>query len=468
MEIANVWGLSPQTVETWGTQLKDFYERYRPHLRGKTRDGSHNGFIMLQGFLQLNSGRTYKNIARKITGEEKQHENLQHFMSDSPWSSRAVFAQIRSDLASDSRLHGGTYNIDETGDACSGRGKAGSSRQYIGRLGKVTLGQVGVLCSYSYDRQWWLVAGDLFLPEKWFDSDHQTKWKKLHIPLERTFQTKIELAIEQLHRLASEGMIADWIGADSFYGRSSAFRTAVEGLGKRYLVSIPFDMSVWLDHPIDVKAARMSKVSELSKSLDFEPIAARHSERGTLIHDYAFRTVYVCSNPDEAVINHQYQALTLVIRKEKTGKCSYSLSNADLATTSKQRLAIQRCERYFVERTIQDSKSELGLDESQAVKYRAYMHTLALCAMALCFYNQLKGQQRQAYASQEEVKKKLAIDQLPDLSLANVKELLSVVLPLPELTLKQAHEFVISKLMNRAKSTASRVKKLVQKEVLLE
>lgn len=468
MTSENAWGLSPEIVENWGTQLKIFYDRYRFHLRGKTRDGSAHGLVMLRGMLQLNSGRTYKNIAREITGEEKQHENLQHFMSDSPWSSAAVFKQIRADLACAPSLHGGTYNFDETGDACSGLSKAGSSRQYIGRLGKVSLGQVGVLCSYSYNSQWWLVDGELFLPKKWFDSEHQTKWKKLHIPPDRTFQTKIELAIEQLNRIAAEGMVGEWVGADSFYGRSNDFRAAIDALGKRYLVSIPFDMSVWLADPLKVNTARMSKVCDLVESLDFEPIATRHSERGRLIDDYAFRTVYVCVNPDDLVSKHRYQALILVIRKEKTGKCSYSLSNASLTTTTKQRLALQRCERYFVERTIQDSKSQLGFDELQAVKYRAYMHTLALCGMALCFYNELKGQQRQAYASEEEVKKNLEIDCLPDLSLANVKELLSVVLPLPELTLKQAHEFVISKLMNRAKSTASRAKKQARKEVLLE
>ena len=121
-------------------------------------------------------------------------------------------------------------------------------------------------------------------------------------------------------------------------------------------------------------------------------------------------------------------------------------------------LALWRSQRYFVERTIQDTKSELGWDELQAVKYRAYMHTLALCAMALVFMADIKIDQRKDYTKPIIVKEKLNLPQLPDLSLANVKELLKSIFPLPQLSKEQAVQKVINTLFKRAKATQSKYK----------
>jgi hypothetical protein len=52
----------------------------------------------------------------------------------------------------------------------------------------------------------------------------------------------------------------------------------------------------------------------------------------------------------------------------------------------------------------------------------------------------------------------MAVEVLPALSTANVRELLKAVLPLPQLTPEQATQRVITHLVNRARSTSSRLK----------
>jgi hypothetical protein len=42
---------------------------------------------------------------------------------------------------------------------------------------------------------------------------------------------------------------------------------------------------------------------------------------------------------------------------------------------------------YFVERSIQDAKSELGWDEFQAIKYRTWEHQLALTMLVSSPHN---------------------------------------------------------------------------------
>ena len=50
-----------------------------------------------------------------------------------------------------------------------------------------------------------------------------------------------------------------------------------------------------------------------------------------------------------------------------------------------QRLAECKSQRSFVERSIQNAKSELGGDDFRAIKYRAWEHLLALKILAAWF-----------------------------------------------------------------------------------
>jgi len=100
----------------------------------------------------------------------------------------------------------------------------------------------------------------------------------------------------------------------------------------------------------------------------------------------------------------------------------------------------------------------MGWDECQAQKDRAGEHHLALTAAAVWFVAQTKLAWAQASPRDPALARQLAVEVLPALSTANVREVLKAVLPLPQLTLEQATELVIMPLVNRARSTSSRLK----------
>ena len=52
----------------------------------------------------------------------------------------------------------------------------------------------------------------------------------------------------------------------------------------------------------------------------------------------------------------------------------------------------------------------------------------------------------------------MQVDRLSRLSIANVRKLLRAVMPLPQLTPAEAMDLVITHLINRARSTSSRLK----------
>ena len=83
---------------------------------------------------------------------------------------------------------------------------------------------------------------------------------------------------------------------------------------------------------------------------------------------------------------------------------------------------------------------------------------MALTAAALWFVAQTKFEWAQRYTRDPALAHQLQVEVLPALSTANVRELLKAVLPLPQLTPPEAMDLVITHLINRARSTSSRLK----------
>jgi hypothetical protein len=87
---------------------------------------------------------------------------------------------------------------------------------------------------------------------------------------------------------------------------------------------------------------------------------------------------------------------------------------------------------------------------------------LALTAAALWFVAQTKWAWAQMYTRDPALARQLEVEVLPALSTANVRELLKAVLPLRQLTPAEAMDLVITHLINRARSTSSRLKSQVK------
>jgi SRSO17 transposase len=76
-------------------------------------------------------------------------QNIQHFMSESPWSGEAVCRQVQDEVkARPELLAGGVLLVDESADEKASGKSAGAAKQHNGRMGKVETSQVGVLLSY--------------------------------------------------------------------------------------------------------------------------------------------------------------------------------------------------------------------------------------------------------------------------------------------------------------------------------
>jgi len=305
---------------------------------------------------------------------------------------------------------GAVVLVDESADEKAGTASAGAAKQYNGRLGKVQTSQVGVLLSYVNltvrSGFWSWITGQLFLPEAWFAASHKTRRQQQGIPEALRFKTKVELAWEGIQEVIASGLPFEVVGFDSLYGRSGWLRARIRQSQQRYMAEVPADTAVYLDPPtvgmaprqgargrpptrVQVLAGETVRVDSLRETLDWQRLRIRATERGELCERFAAGRVWTV---------HEGQAVEdwLVIREEAQDRYSYALCNAT-ADTSLAQLAWWKCQRYFIERANQDAKSELGWDELQAQKYRAWHHHLALTVLASWFIAQTRLDWAQSY-----------------------------------------------------------------------
>jgi SRSO17 transposase len=129
------WGLPLDEIVQLGQRLDGFYDRFRVSLRTQTRDTSQYGFRYISGLLRMETRRNMANIGRKTDVPE---QNMQHFISESPWAGRELITAVQDDIKQHPEFQGGAILIvDESPDEKAGDCSAGAGRQHNGRLGKV-------------------------------------------------------------------------------------------------------------------------------------------------------------------------------------------------------------------------------------------------------------------------------------------------------------------------------------------
>jgi SRSO17 transposase len=327
-------------------------------------------------------------------------QQLQHMLSDSPWGHQAVMDQVA--LEADGLL-GGNRNscllIDESGFKKSGKFSVGVGRQWCGRLGKVENCQVGVFAALGRDRRVTLVNERLYLPEKW--SGDRQRCEQAGIPEEfRGFKTKVALALEMIEHQRRIGVRFSWVGADGFYGNDPAFLRGVAAMDETFVVDVHCDQRIFLEDPkptlkkkkgkrgrkptkLEANAPSIRVDQWLSEQPDevWKRVKVRDSSRGELQVDVVHRRVWLWDNEEtEAHCWH------LIVRRESNApkEVKYTLCNAP-AQTPIERLAEMQAQRYWVERALQDGKSECGMADYQVRKWRAWHHHMALVFMAMLF-----------------------------------------------------------------------------------
>jgi len=366
------------------------------------------------------------------------YDQLHHFISESPWDSVAVMDAVATKVYTTLSTSNSTTNfekpslgciLDESGWEKAGKKSVGVSRQYIGQVGKIANGQVGVFASLCNNDQVGLVQGRLYLPQTWVDD--KDRCNKVGIPkIEQVYRTKPELAIEILKTLPSE-VVYDWVGGDCIYGNSITLRQYLYSKKQAFILDVGEELGVYLTKPqLYVPAKKGIKganptalicdetpisLKKLIKDIpdeNWETITHRKGTKGNLVRRATMLDVYIWK-PER---KENIESVQLIISTEVNGsEVKYSLCYAHEGKMELKTALYRQMQRYWIERAFQNVKEQLGLHQYQVRSWKAWHHHIALTMMALHFILEI----------QQENKEDMPLLSVPDVKLIFAKKLMN-------------------------------------------
>jgi SRSO17 transposase len=333
------------------------------------------------------------------------HQSLHHIVAEAAWSDAALLREVRRQvLPAMTRKHPLTaWIVDDTGFPKKGTHSVGVTRQYCGQLGKQENCRVAVSLSLATEQASLPVAYQLYLPEIW--AQERARRSLAGVPEEIRFQTKPEIAIEQIRGLVEEEVPRAPVLADAAYGNDNGFRDGLQQLKLEYAVGVQSSTSVWPPGfaPLPSKARGVMgrppkllrrderhqplSVKELALCLspsDLRGVSWREGTRGTLHSRFAALRVRVAHRDYERSQPREEQWLLIEWPTAEKEPTKYWLSNLP-ASISVRKLAATAKLRWRIERDYEELKQELGLGHFEGRNWRGFHHHASLCIAAYGF-----------------------------------------------------------------------------------
>ena len=400
--------VSIECIDNYVDSFSNYFRTYRFNNTPTAR-------YYVQGLLLCNKGQAnMERMEEEVEGSE--YRAYQHFITNSNWDTEGLRTALSKEaskvLSKQKQLTGRPtgYIVDESGHLKKGKQSVGVARQYAGVAGKVDNCQVGVYCSLVNGCDATIINERIFLPENW--TTDPVRCKAAGIPTEyQKFKTKPQLVLDMIKQDIENGVEFDWIGGDGLYGHSYELCKGIDQLGKLFVLDVHKDETVYLQEPVISVPERKSKKGKTPFKLTADKAAVRldalldgiltnewirvnvrDSTSGILQRDVYKRQVWVWDKEES-----QARKRTLIITKTVADKpeIKYSLSNGDVNQYTHKEYAYFVCQRYWVERTFDDAKNEIGLSDYQIRKWRSWHNHHAMVMLTALFIMKQKIENRE-------------------------------------------------------------------------
>ena len=357
------------------------------------------------------------------------HQSLLHFVGQANWSDAAALTKV-SELVLPSIERDGAIEawiIDDTGIAKKGVHSVGVARQYCGRLGKQDNCQVAVSLSVANHAASLPIAYRLFLPEAW--AEDPVRRTKAGVPDDVMFQTKPQIALDQIRQARADGVSQGVVLADAGYGHGGDFRSGVTQAGLTYVVGIQPDVTFWPpgQEPLPAKAwsGRGRPTTNLRRSSNHAPVSAktlamkhksdfstvtwREGSNADLSSRFAAFRVRPAARDFRRTTPHPVEWLLVEWPEGEKEPTKYWLSTMSEDTDIAALVDMAKL-RWRIERDYEELKSELGLAHYEGRGWRGFHHHATLTIAAYGFLIQ----ERSAFPpSATKIRQETAVSQRP-------------------------------------------------------
>jgi len=330
-----------------------------------------------------------------------QHQSLLHFVGQASWSDEKVLAKVCEMVLPAIERAGPieAWIIDDTGFPKKGKHSVGVARQYCGQLGKQDNCQAAVSLSIANRGASLPVRYRLYLPQEWA-GDAQRR-RKAHVPEEIVFETKPEIALEQLRWACQAGLPRGVVLLDAGYGNHTNLRTQIRALGLSYAAGILSSTSVWAPgtEPLPPKrwSGRGRPPTRPRRNAKRKPVSIK--QLALALPRRAWRTIGWREGSAEPLSSrfarvrvraahrgkrHGEEWLLIEWPKAAKEPTKYWLSTLPQDITFERLVDLAKL-RWRIERDYQELKQELGLGHFEGRSWRGFHHHATMCIAAYGF-----------------------------------------------------------------------------------
>jgi SRSO17 transposase len=360
------------------------------------------------GLLLPGDRKSVEPMAARLAPDDvrQMHQSLHHLVADAPWDDEAMLAQVRQQVLAAMPQHSPVvaWIIDDTGFPKQGTHSVGVARQYCGQVGKSDNCQAAVSLSVSTWNSSLPIAWRLYLPESWCQD--AKRCQQAGVPKEIGFQTKPEIALEQLRHAMAQQVPVGVVLADAGYGKGTQFRTTLTQLGLQYIVGIESNATVWEpgQQPLPApprKPGRGATPIRLRRAPDHQPLSVkqlaislpssawknvgwRQGSHGILRSRFAAVLVRPAHRDEKRTEPRPEEWLLIEWPKEASEPTKYWLSTLPVKTALKPMVKLAK-HRWVIERDYEELKQELGLGHYEGRGWRGFHHHATLCIAAYGF-----------------------------------------------------------------------------------
>jgi SRSO17 transposase len=300
---------------------------------------------------------------------ETEPRGVQRLLSDASWDADGIRDDLRTYVAEHlGEPESGVLIVDDTGFVKKGDKSVGVARQYTGTVGATANAQVGVFLAYASVKGAAFVDRALYLPRAW--TDDRDRCRAAGIPEAVRFATKLTLAQRMLERAFAAAVLARWVVADSFYGRSHAFRRWLEERGQAYVLMVPNT------HAVRYQGHRQT-AAKLAGRLPSETWVLRSVGMGV---QGERRQLWACLPLSEACPTGMRRWLLVQRGVDDPGDLAYHIACGPEDTPVEELLRV--CgSRWQVEECFAQAKGEVGLDQYEVRTWQAWHRFVTLCLL---------------------------------------------------------------------------------------
>jgi SRSO17 transposase len=333
-----------------------------------------------------------KNVESIAYRYDQDRRALQRFIGFAPWDYQPLQQELAIQVGNELGEADGIIVFDPSGHKKCGNDSVGVQRQWLGRLGKVDNGQVGVYMGYASRKEHALVDMRLYFPKEW--AKDKKRRKKCGVPKHIRYQTRHELALDMLKN-NGEYLPHGWIAGDDEMGRSSGFRRDLRALGEQYLLAVPSNTGIRdLQSKPPAYGGRgrhpkqpFKRVGRWRNLLDdniWTKIDVRDGEKGPLVIEIV--TCRVVARTERSWHDPVEELLIVTRTPDGNGKAKYDyyLSNAPADTSLEELARVVKAE-HRIEDCLKRAKSEVGLSDYEVRTWAGWYHHQTLSLIATWF-----------------------------------------------------------------------------------